>query len=82
MHSGANLATQMQMMWQQQYPVRFAAVLSCGSGADMEVTDDWMGEKGTSTDACRLFALAKEEHGSPAAMSFLFDLAAQVLFMF
>jgi len=30
------------------------------------------------SDACRLFALAKEEHGSAAAMSFLFDLSAQV----
>lgn len=73
-NSGAMMAIQMQMMWQQQYPVRFGFTLDCSiegdiiqSNDDDSVADNKEKEEkktiaryASTGDFCRLFAAARE----------------------
>ena len=66
---GVSILMQINMMWQQQWPVRFGAVLAVTSGPAAAPG------MASSHDVCRLFALALREYSTKAAVAFLVDVS-------
>jgi hypothetical protein len=58
--AGAMLLAQMNMLYQQQYPIRFGIVLVCSERGLAGGSEDYVPNQASSADVCRLFAHAKE----------------------
>jgi len=72
--SGAQMFSQISLLRQQQYPIRFGVVLSCTSVRH--------GNFVATVDVCRLFASIRESYSSQKALSFLSDVAEVVIELF
>eukprot|EP00602_Paraphysomonas_sp_CaronLab_P013244 CAMPEP_0185040580 /NCGR_PEP_ID=MMETSP1103-20130426/38799_1 /TAXON_ID=36769 /ORGANISM="Paraphysomonas bandaiensis, Strain Caron Lab Isolate" /LENGTH=1608 /DNA_ID=CAMNT_0027579943 /DNA_START=104 /DNA_END=4931 /DNA_ORIENTATION=- len=70
--AGASMISQLQGMYQQQYPIRIGIALACQNTA--AGTDGSAG----SEDACRLFSHIKEMYGPHAGVKFLTTLANHI----
>jgi hypothetical protein len=68
--SGAYLLQQLQMIWQQQYPVRVGVVPYCGSGDD---------KRSANARLCRMFAHVRDTYGISESSAFLFQVAMTVM---
>lgn len=68
---GANLFMQFNMLYQQQYPIRFGSVFSCSSVISVEHSQN--------EHFCRLFSHLKSQISSEVAMEFAGHIASNVL---
>jgi hypothetical protein len=75
---GAYLLQQMQMIWQQQYPVRIGVVPFCGDASKHSQSSGAVYATSANVRVCRLYAYVRETYGVVEASSFLFHLAGTV----
>ena len=69
---GAGMLLQVQMLLQQEYPIRFGVSLDCSESTS------GLHEYADSKDVCVLFGRIKESYGTVALSGFLFRLAGVV----